>query len=188
MKRALYATDAEKTSRITPPAHRGPSPETPSENHRNKDAVSENKNVIAKLQRNNIFTAFFFHKNFEVTAKMTGRHHLNVQVFGLLILFVGTLAAWFWALLCSEAARAAHYAFAIPLTGLALGAFYHTFLIRCPWCGKRLGYLLRSPSEFSLFRFSKRVRFCPACTLDFQDDLHTRHGAHRPAHASRRSP
>jgi hypothetical protein len=82
-----------------------------------------------------------------------------------------TLAAWFLVLLNAPAETLAVYAVATPLAGLALCALYHCFLIRCPRCGTRLGHLLRSPTEFSLFRFSKRVRFCPHCTIDFEDDL-----------------
>ena len=63
---------------------------------------------------------------------------------------------------------------AIPLSGVLLCFFYHLLMIRCPHCGKRLGHLTRSLIDFSLIRFPKRVRFCPYCTTDFQDEVKKR--------------
>jgi hypothetical protein len=63
---------------------------------------------------------------------------------------------------------------AIPLAGMALCAVYHFLVIRCPYCRRRLGHLMLPLTNFSLLRFPKRVRFCPHCTIDFQNELPAR--------------
>ena len=62
-------------------------------------------------------------------------------------------------------------ALAAPAAGLLTGWAYHLFFIRCPRCRRSIGHLARSLIDFSLFRFPKRVRFCPYCMTDFEDDL-----------------
>lgn len=85
-----------------------------------------------------------------------------------------TLALWLLFLAMFEIGQVPAYVMAIPLYGLLLCSVYHSFMIRCPCCRKRLGHVTRSLLNFSLLRFPKRVRFCPYCTVDFQDDVHTR--------------
>ncbi len=102
---------------------------------------------------------------------MTGRQHLDRQVSFLAVLLGASLALWLILLAMSEIGHVTRYVMATPLVGVVLCAVYHVFMIRCPGCGKRLGHLARSLIDFSLFRFPKRVRFCPYCMTDFDDEV-----------------
>ena len=102
---------------------------------------------------------------------MTGREYLNRRVSVQAIVLGITLAAWLVVLGRSEPGQATWKVMAIPIGGILFCVLYHLFLIRCPRCGASIGYVTRSLIDFSLFRFPKRVRFCPHCTVDFEDDL-----------------
>lgn len=102
---------------------------------------------------------------------MTGRQHLNRRISLRAWIFFTSLALCFALLLTANTQDEAWRALYVPGGGLPLSLFHGLFLIRCPRCHKPIGHLVRSPAEFSLLRFSKRVRFCPHCTVDFEDDL-----------------
>jgi len=102
---------------------------------------------------------------------MTGRQHLNKQISFLAVLTFVSLALWLCLLVAADTREEIRRAMWSPVIGAVLGWCYHAFFVRCPRCHKPLGRLVRSPTEFSLLRFSKRVRFCPHCTFDFEDDL-----------------
>ena len=102
---------------------------------------------------------------------MTGRQFLDKRISFLAVILVASLALWIYFLVAAEGAEATWQAMLTPVGGFLVGWSYHVFMIRCPRCHKPIGHLVRSPFEFSLFRFSKRVRFCPHCTIDFEDDL-----------------
>jgi len=85
-----------------------------------------------------------------------------------------SFALWLICLAKFDIGHVPRYVMAIPLGGLTLCAAYHLFMIRCPSCSKNLGHLTRSVIDFSLFRFTKRVRSCPFCTVDFDDELEKR--------------
>ena len=102
---------------------------------------------------------------------MTGRQYLNMQVSVMAIVLTITLVAWFIFIGHLDSGQDIWPVIAIPVGGILFCVFYHLFLIRCPRCGASIGYVTRSLIDFSLFRFSKRVRFCPHCKVDFEDDL-----------------
>lgn len=106
---------------------------------------------------------------------MTGRQYLDKKISVMAVILSISLAVWLYFLSLSEAGHVSRYVLCIPIDGVILCAFYHLFMIRCPRCRKSLGNLTRSPTHFSLLRFSKRVRFCPYCTIDFEDELEKRH-------------
>ena len=102
---------------------------------------------------------------------MTGRQHLNRQVLGTTAILACTFAAWIWAVFNIRGRQMLVFALVIQLSGLAVAALHHLFLIRCPWCRKRLGHLLFTPFDFSLVKFSACIRSCPHCTTDFEEEL-----------------
>jgi hypothetical protein len=108
---------------------------------------------------------------------MTGRQYLDKRVSFLAVITTACLALWLYLLIAADSREDMLRAMATPAGGLLFGWLYHLFMIRCPHCGKSIGFMTRSLSEFSLFRFSKRVRFCPRCTIDFQDEVKSRRGA-----------
>jgi hypothetical protein len=90
------------------------------------------------------------------------------------ILLGVSLGAWLIALAMFDVHSEPRVVMAIPFVGVLLCVIYHVFMIRCPCCRKKLGHLARSLVDFSLLRFPKRVRFCPYCMVDFEDELDTR--------------
>ena len=90
------------------------------------------------------------------------------------ILMGVSLGLWLLTLALFDIGHVPRSVMAFPLVGIVFCAGYHVLMIRCPHCGKRLGHLTRSLIDFSLHRFPKRVRFCPYCMTDFEDDLETR--------------
>jgi len=99
---------------------------------------------------------------------------LDKRVSAMAVILGVSLGVWVCFLSRSKAGAVSPYVMAIPLDGLLLCTLYHLFMIRCPRCGKSLGHLTTSLCDFSLFRFPKRVRFCPHCTIDFEDELESR--------------
>lgn len=106
---------------------------------------------------------------------MTGRQYLDKRVAAMAVILGISLGTWLFFLIRAKAGNVSPNVMAIPLDGILLCTLYHMFMIRCPRCGKSLGHLTGSLCDFSLFRFPKRVRFCPHCTIDFEDELQTRH-------------
>lgn len=105
---------------------------------------------------------------------MTGRQYLDKRVAVMAVLLGLSLLLWLAGLCAAEAGQVSARVMAIPAGGVLLCGLYHLFMIRCPRCGKSIGHLTRSPINFSLFRFPKRVRFCPYCTVDFEDEVEPR--------------
>ncbi len=102
---------------------------------------------------------------------MTGRQFLDKRVSFLAVILGASLALWSCLLVAADSREETLRAMLTPVGGVLLGWCYHVLMIRCPRCHRRVGHLVRSFTEFSLLRFSKRVRFCPHCTADFEDDL-----------------
>ncbi len=105
---------------------------------------------------------------------MTGRQYLDKRTAVMAVILGVSLALWLLLLALFETGHVPRSVMATPLAGILLCAAYHALMIRCPRCRKRLAHVTRSPIDFSLLRFPKRVRFCPHCTIDFEDELHTR--------------
>jgi hypothetical protein len=102
---------------------------------------------------------------------MTGRQHLDRRVSLTAVILGLSLGVWLIALSQFDADDEPRNIMAIPVVGIVLCTIYHVLMIRCPHCRKSLGHLARPLIDFSLFRFPKRVRFCPYCMTDFEDEL-----------------
>jgi hypothetical protein len=102
---------------------------------------------------------------------MTGRRYLDGRVVFMSFILGASLTVWLLFLATLEGGQLSAIVFVIPLAGLALGVLYNAFMIRCPHCNANLGHFTRSLIDFSLFRFPVRVRFCPHCSKDFQDEI-----------------
>jgi len=87
------------------------------------------------------------------------------------VILVISLVVWLVALAMLDSDGDPRTVMAIPVVGLVLCAIYQALMIRCPHCGKSLGHLARSLIDFSLHRFPKRVRFCPYCMTDLEDEV-----------------
>ena len=105
---------------------------------------------------------------------MTGRQYLDRRVAFMAVILGISLVLWVIFLGMFESGHVKRYVLAIPSAGILLCAAYHVIMIRCPHCSKPLGHLARSPIDFSLFRFPKRVRFCPYCMTDLEDEVEAR--------------
>ena len=105
---------------------------------------------------------------------VTGRQYLDRRVSFMAVILALSIALWMIFLAMFDMGHVPRSVMAFPVAGILLCAIYHVLMIRCPCCGKKLGHLARSLIDFSLLRFPKRIRFCPYCMIDFEDDLKTR--------------